>query len=185
MFKRILQIGLILAGITAMPSWAIIVSSSDIDHLITVSKMEANANPTTELGWVNTILNPDTTFTGKIEDVSMMPTNLANVYAFDLSPYSPGYFLVKNATGVALFENISDLMLGVIDVSALNTAFGALPCASATGNDKCKINLPSAIISHVTMFGGAANVPEPGVLGLLGIGLLGIVLGRRRMNAQI
>ena len=37
-------------------------------------------------------------------------------------------------------------------------------------------------ISHVEIFGKSANVPEPGMVALLSIGLLGMVVARRRMK---
>jgi len=37
-------------------------------------------------------------------------------------------------------------------------------------------------ISHVTIFGKVADVPEPGMIGLLSIGLLGMFVARHRMK---
>ena len=37
-------------------------------------------------------------------------------------------------------------------------------------------------ISHVQIFGKSANVPEPGMVGLLAIGLIGVVVARRKMK---
>ena len=37
-------------------------------------------------------------------------------------------------------------------------------------------------ISHVEIFGNSSNVPEPGMIGLLAIGLIGVVVARRRMK---
>ena len=37
-------------------------------------------------------------------------------------------------------------------------------------------------ISHVTIFGNSSNVAEPGMAALLSIGLLGMVVARRRMK---
>ena len=37
-------------------------------------------------------------------------------------------------------------------------------------------------ISHVAIYGGSSTVPEPGMVGLLAIGLLGMVVTRRRMK---
>ena len=37
-------------------------------------------------------------------------------------------------------------------------------------------------ISHVSIFGNVANVPEPSMIGLLAIGLIGVVVTRRRMK---
>ena len=38
-------------------------------------------------------------------------------------------------------------------------------------------------ISHVTIFGAIASVPEPGMIGLLAIGIIGVVVARRRVVA--
>jgi hypothetical protein len=37
-------------------------------------------------------------------------------------------------------------------------------------------------ISHVTLYGTATSVPEPATLSLLGAGLIGVFLGRRRRS---
>ena len=37
-------------------------------------------------------------------------------------------------------------------------------------------------ISHVTIFDGGTNIPEPGMVALLSIGLIGMVVARRRMK---
>ena len=178
MIKRILQIGVILAGSIAMPSWAVMVGTTDvgaIDQLLATDVQQGN--PTAETTWVNSILAAQTpptstNYTVKIEPANGVPilaTDTANVFAFDMSPNAPDYFLVKNSTYVALYSNNLDLNWGVFDASALGSEF----------------NLPGDYtISHVTLFGEGGNgVPEPGVLGLLGIGLLGIIVGRRRMAA--
>jgi len=186
MIKRMLQVGLILAGSITTPSWAnIMVGAVDVgsvDSLLGVNALLGN--PTDELNWVNSILNPDTTLGVKISNIGVTQANSpdTNVYAFDLSPYSPDYFLVKNATAVALYKNLDDLMWGVINADDLNTAVAGLGNI-CPGNKPCKFNLgDDTVISHITMFGEGAGVPEPGVLGLLGMGLIGIVLGRRRVR---
>ena len=42
--------------------------------------------------------------------------------------------------------------------------------------------LNTGAISHISIFGNAANVPEPGMIGLLAIGLIGVVVARRKMK---
>jgi hypothetical protein len=37
-------------------------------------------------------------------------------------------------------------------------------------------------ISHVALYGTATSVPEPATLSLLGAGLIGVFLGRRRRS---
>ena len=95
-------------------------------------------------------------------------TDTDNVFAFELQN-EPDYYLIKNAKYMALFKNLEEIPWGVFDSGDLSGA----------------MNLPGSeyTISHVTEFGGGKGVPEPGVLGLLGIGMIGIALGRRRMAA--
>lgn len=177
--KRLLQIGLILAGSIAMPGWAVMINDGGVYDGTNVGSIdtfiaegEKQGNPTDEETWVNDVLsgyNGDTTtFTVKTGDVNYFSTDTNGVFAFGLVS-GPDYFLLKNATRIALFENLADIDWGVFDSSELSGG----------------MNLPSDgfTISHVSEFGGGHEVPEPGVLGLLSIGLIGIVLGRRRRTA--
>lgn len=133
-----------------------------------------------ELAWVNSILGLDATaeFIIKTASVEYYATNVTNVFAFDVT-HGSDYFLVKNATRIALFENLDDMDWGVFNTGELSAA----------------INLPTdpLVISHVSQFnkddGGnlpgsrPPPVPEPGIMALFGVGLLGMGLMRRRRKA--
>lgn len=123
-------------------------------------------SPTDELAWVNTILSPNsTTYNGfKTESVDFYFTDTANVYAFSLAS-QPGYYIMKNSTRVALFENKGELGWGVFDLSQFNY----------------DMKLGDLKISHVTEFGGGSTVQvaEPQTLLLLALGLLGLAASRR------
>ena len=154
-------------------SWAIVLTDGVTDvgsvDLLLAQTQLPNSGDQTEEDWVNSIIAPDqVSYDLRIEDIAYQATELSTVFAAILSPYEPGYFIVKNSRWTALFDNVSDLNWAVFDTSLLNAGF--------------KLPREELIISHISIFDGTA-VPEPGVLGLLGIGLLGIVLGRRRMAA--
>lgn len=105
---------------------------------------------------------------------------VAGDYALDFSSIltiiDPVYFLVKVGGGDGtetdethyLFENLESLEWGFINLSWF-------------GSEVQLMNI--GVISHVGVVDdGSTSVPEPGVVGLLAIGLLGMVATRRKMK---
>ena len=182
MIKRLLQVGIILAGFASMPSWGVFITSTDPDINVggvdflegTIDKAEFKAicnggSPDCEAMWVNSILEPDVSWTVKNEDINYFATDTTGVYAFKLVD-TPEYFLIKNSTKRALYQNLIDVNWGVFDVALLGGSDGGFNLGGV-GDD--------FIISHVTQLGDVP-VPEPGILGLLAIGLLGVAVIRRK-----
>lgn len=125
-----------------------------------------------EINWVNGILGSsyDESDTVKTEDVAYYSTNSEGVFAFELAN-GPGYYLIKNARRTALFENVNNYSWGVIDVSQLIGRW------NIKDDDDMEI-------SHVTEFGETPqNVSEPGSIALLGLGLIGLAVTRRKLAA--
>lgn len=134
-----------------------------------------DGNPDGEETWAESVLNMDLVFAGKEENISIFNTNTTDVRTFELS-FGPGYFILKNSTWRALFENVASIDWAVIDTSLLDSGF----------------NLNDTTISHATEFDGGdtgetgdetGDVPVPGTLALLGLGLLGLSRTRRRKAA--
>ncbi len=121
-----------------------------------------------ELAWVNTKLDPDTTFTSREESVDYFRVDgQRNIFAFQLK-YAPAYFVIKNSTNWALYENNASYDWGVFQLSDLQLSRWNL---GGSG---------TLIISHVTEF-GRVEVSEPGALVLLALGVCCLVSARRRM----
>lgn len=124
-----------------------------------------------EADWASGVIGTNVDWTVKLANVSYEETTTLGVYAFDVL-LDPGYFLVKNATHMALFKNLDNLDWGVFDSDSFSAG----------------INIPSSgfTISHVTSLvsvGGDPrinrNVPEPVPIALLGAGLIGLGYTRK------
>jgi len=141
-----------------------------------------NSGSLTEEYWIESILGEDIAYNQLDELISegsnweAVTDGVAGDYALDFSGIvvDPAYFLVKvgggDGTGTDethfLFENLESLQWGFINLGWFGDA----------------VQLDNiGIISHVGVTGGT-SVPEPGIVGLLAIGLLGMVAVRRRMK---
>ena len=168
--KVLIAATLLGAGAT---SWAIPMSTvGGVDNLIASAHL-GSSGEATELAWVESVLGFDVVFEDKLESSFSWQKvdGTLDVYAQSLSD-SPDYYLVKtgklkgtNKTHF-LFQNLAELAYAVIDLSEM----GFNIFKEGTGK-----------ISHISQFKTpSTEVPEPGILSLLGMGLLGLAFVRRR-----
>ena len=149
------------------------------DPVLSLTNMPSSAEQM-EIDWVNLVLN--TSFTSnnyKLENASFaLVDDSTSIYASALnvtpSTAIANYFIVKNSTTWALFGNNVEMGWAVFDASVTDLA--GLNYNSNEPADPW-------IISHLTVF-SSTSVPEPSILALMGLGLLGVVFTRRRkLNA--
>jgi len=166
-------LALVLSISAVSTAWSYTISGgTDVGSLDTfMAEGVKVGNPTNELAWVNTFLDPDVSYNGyKTETVNYFATEDSSVFAFALSS-DPGFYIIKNSTLIALFENVNNYSWGVFDINSLSSGMNISGSGSMT-------------ISHVTEFGNApTDVPEPGTLTLLGLGLLGLAATRKKQLA--
>jgi hypothetical protein len=109
--------------------------------------------------------------------IQVCPTN-PNQFYINVAPNSPGYFVLKFGTGgttatadTFFFTNIAELTELVFTTSQVQCLIGGPGCPNNTNTGR---------LSHYTLFNGNQQAPEPGTLALLGIGIIGVALVRRR-----
>ena len=137
----------------------------NVDTFLTWAEMQGNSSPATETAWVNDYLSITYGITVNYtvrdeENLPIFSTDVAGVYAVEIPATDPptdtDYFLVKNATYVALYANLEDFAWGVFSAADLPIA----------------MNIPGGYtVSHVTRFddpngggGGGGEVPEPATM---------------------
>lgn len=163
----------------------------------------ASSGDAAELDWIKLVTGDNTlTLDFKVDtptpsavlndnDPAVANDQPSNSWYIDVAPKTPGYFLVKFGDGGPgsvvtwkshyAFTNVADLTKLVFSNAQVDGATGRPNC------NQCNIQR----LSHYVGFGGGNGgggdddvpVPEPGVLFLMGAGLLGLGMARRRTLA--
>lgn len=129
-------------------------------------------NPTSEAAWASEKLGFTVTAS---DDTKIDPAFFTQVDDSDsviaiALLTSPGYYLIKDAQTTVLFENLASFDWAVLD---LEVYFGTNKLDDSS----------ELFLSHLTEFeGDNVTVPEPGAMGLIGLGLIGLGFFRRKIR---
>jgi hypothetical protein len=169
------------------------VGDEDVFLSATKALSTKGSNPDAEADWVQSILGPDVEFTIKTEDLYATSTDQnASILALVLDP-PDDFYVIKNARGWALFENVELMNWGVFDTtqdSGLLDEFGV----AMTLGEVLNLSDTRLEVSHISLFNGDpggggtgpidddGRVPLPHTWALLALG--GVIMGAVRRTGR-
>jgi hypothetical protein len=148
----------VLLMFSTVPSWA-------LEYLGQTNSLP-NSNPGTEERWLEGILgrtfnDPSVNF---------------------LRKYESAQYFFPETNFLNSFDPEFQWTWAVVKIGRGNDVDDGWYAYEREGNETLTVGTYSHAISHVTFFGNGAQVPEPGTMLLLGLGLLGLGITTRRKS---